>query len=55
MHAGENQICNLKSILKKFKEGTRLRINYEKSYMVPTNISSERFIHGEISFLWFSA
>jgi hypothetical protein len=37
-----NQLQHLKDILLSFVESTSLRVNFDKSFMVPINISDER-------------
>lgn len=37
-----NELNNLKDILSSFAESTGLRVNFDKSMMVPINVSTER-------------
>jgi hypothetical protein len=42
MQADENQLLHLKEILQSFAESTGLQVNFEKSFMVPFNITEDR-------------
>jgi hypothetical protein len=43
------QLMNLKSILEQFSTSTRLFINYNKSCMLPINISSDKCLQLDVS------
>jgi hypothetical protein len=42
MQGDESQLLHLKEILQSFAESTGLQVNFEKSFMVPINITEER-------------
>jgi hypothetical protein len=43
MQGDVNQLLQLKDILHSFAESTGLQVNFDKSFMVPINISEDRF------------
>jgi hypothetical protein len=43
MQGDVNQLLQLKGILHSFAESTGLQVNFDKSFMVPINISEDRF------------
>jgi hypothetical protein len=42
MHGDVNQLLHLKAILLSFAETSGLKVNFEKSFMVPINVNDER-------------
>lgn len=45
MEGDARQLLFLKFVLNSFTDSTGLRVNYNKSYMVPINISDDKFSH----------
>jgi len=43
MEGDARQLFFLKAMLNSFAESTGLKVNYNKSFMLPINISAERF------------